>query len=245
MTIAALYDIHGNLPALEAVLEELEQMGVDQIVVGGDVVLGPMSKECLDKLLEWPLPVHFIQGNCEVSVLAQMEGQAEAFLPEQVQEAIRWTARELNPAHKEVMSQWPKTINLDVEGIGKVLFCHATPHSETEIFTRLTPEAKLLPIFEGLQVDLVICGHTHMQFDRKVGKVRVINAGSVGMPFGAPGADWLLLGPDIQLKHTRYDFTNAANRIRKTTYPQAANFANNNVLKPPTEAEMLDKFKGI
>jgi hypothetical protein len=89
---------------------------------------------------------------------------------------------------------------------------------------------------------VVICGHTHMQFDRTIGSVRVMNAGSVGMPFGESGADWLLLGPDVQLRRTPYDLTKAAERIRETNYPQADDFAARNVLQPPSEGEMLEVF---
>jgi predicted phosphodiesterase len=141
-----------------------------------------------------------------------------------------------------MLSTWPKTVQLEIKGLGAVLFCHATPRNENEIFTRRTPESSLAPIFEGLNVSLVVCGHTHMPFDRTVGSVRVLNAGSVGMPFGEPGADWLLLGPDVQFRHTDYDLAEAANRIRHTSYPQAEDFAANNVLHPPTEEKMLNLF---
>ena len=86
---------------------------------------------------------------------------------------------------------------------------------------------------------MVVCGRTHMQFDRTIGRTRVVNAGSVGMPFGKPGAYWLLLGPDVELRHTRYDLAKAAKRIRATSYPQAQEFADHNVLQPPSEKEML------
>jgi hypothetical protein len=75
-----------------------------------------------------------------------------------------------------------------------------------------------------------------------IGGVRVVNAGSVGMPYGKPGAYWLLLGSGIQLRHTPYDLAQAAERIRATNYPQAQEFAENNVLHPPSEAEALDVF---
>jgi predicted phosphodiesterase len=123
-----------------------------------------------------------------------------------------------------------------------VLFCHATPRNDTEVFTRLTSEDRLIPVFEGRNAAVVVCGHTHMQFDRMIGTVRVVNAGSVGMPYGKPGAYWLLLGPDIHLRHTPYDLTQAAERIRATKYPQAQEFAEGNVLHPPSEAEVLDVF---
>ena len=134
------------------------------------------------------------------------------------------------------------TCRVEIRGLGEVLFCHATPRHENEIFTRLTPEERLLPVFEGLDVPLVVCGHTHMQFDRMIGRTRVVNAGSVGMPFGEPGADWLLLGPniEIELRHTCYDLTRAAERMRATPYPE--DFAARYVLQPPSAAEMLETF---
>ena len=127
-------------------------------------------------------------------------------------------------------------------GLGDVLFCHATPRNDTEIFTRLTPEERLLPVFQDVEASLVVCGHTHMQFDRRVGRLRVVNAGSVGMPFQAPGAYWLLLGPDIELRRTPYDLEDAARRIRATAYPQAEDFAANNVLTTPSETDTLQAF---
>ena len=151
MRVAALYDIHGNLPALEAVLQDLDQSDVDQIVVGGDVVLGPMSTECLEKLLEICLPIHFIQGNCEVSVLDQMSDNHNEFLPKKVLEDIRWTDDQLLPEHQTFIANWPKTINLEIKRLGDILFCHATPRSETENFICLTPEDMILPIFEMLK----------------------------------------------------------------------------------------------
>ncbi|HEV7516688.1 MAG TPA: metallophosphoesterase family protein [Thermoanaerobaculia bacterium] len=245
MRVAAIYDIHGNLPALEAVLGEIRQAEVDHVVVGGDVIPGPMPRETLARLLDLEIPAQFIQGNGEVAVLAQMAGTDLVTLPEQAREAIRWTAEQLDPDDKRWLASWPKTLRLEIPGLGEVLFCHATPRNENECFTRLTPEDRLLPVFLGLDVPLVICGHTHMQFDRTVGGIRVVNAGSVGMPFGEPGADWLLLGPDIQLRHTSYDFKRAAERIRGTEYPQAQDFAARNVLQPPSEREMLEIFTKV
>lgn len=240
MRIAALYDIHGNLPALDAVLEEMRQAEVDQIVVGGDVLPGPMFHEAITRLLALDIRVQFILGNCEVSVLEELAGTDSQRLPEEARQVIRWTAQQLDPDHQSVLASWPKTLRLTVDGVGDVLFCHGTPRHENEHFTRLTPEHRLLPIFEHLNVQILVCGHTHMQFDRMVGGTRVVNAGSVGMPFGEPGADWLLLGPGVELRHTAYDLGMAAARIRQTDYPQAEQFASNYVLQPPSEAQMLE-----
>lgn len=242
MRVAAIYDIHGNLAALEAVLEEIRQAGVDQVVVGGDVVPGPMPRETLKCLLDLDLPAHFIQGNGEVAVLAERAGTGAGPLPEQALEAIRWTAQQLRPDEERWLASWPMTLRLQIAGIGEVFFCHATPRSDTEIFSRLTPEERLLPIFAGLGVPLAVCGHTHMQFDRGIGGTRVVNAGSVEMPFGEPGADWLLLGPGVEPRHTLYDLDQAAERIRGTAYPRARDFAERYVLHPPAEKEMLEVF---
>lgn len=243
MTVAALYDIHGNLPALRAVLQEIESLPIDQLVVGGDVVVGPMSRQCLDLLLEVSIPTVFIRGNCEVAVLNQMDGKPPDELPPAVLEDIYWTAAQLLPAHRDIMKTWPMTFNVEITGAGEVLFCHATPRSVTEIFTRLTPEKKLLPIFQRIDAKVVVCGHTHMQFDRYVGRTRVVNAGSVGMPFGDPGAYWLMLGSNIQLRRTAYDLAGAAEQIMTTRYPNAEDFAKNNVMQPPSEKVMLELFE--
>jgi predicted phosphodiesterase len=252
MRVAVLYDIHGNLPALEAILQELRQADVDHVVVGGDVVPGPMPRETLRRLLDLHLPMQFIHGNGELAMLAQMAAAdasevtywgttSGAPLPETFLEVYRWTAQQLQPEYELVLASWPKTLRLEIGGLGKVLFCHSTPRSETELFTRLTAEELLLPLFAKLQVSVVVCGHTHMQFDRMVGRTRVVNAGSVGMPYGAPGAYWLLLGPDVQLQYTPYDLIKAAERIQQTNYPQAQSFANE-ILQPSPEEEMLALF---
>lgn len=242
MRVAAIYDIHGNLPALEAVLREIRRAEVDQIVVGGDVLPGPMPVETLGCLFDLATPLQFIQGNGEVAVLIEMSGGGAIGLPEQAREAVHWTAQQLSAEQADAVAGWPMTFRAEIVGLGQVLFCHATPRNENEIFTRLTPEERLIPVFEGVTASVVVCGHTHMQFDRMAGKTRVVNAGSVGMPFGEAGADWLLLGPDVQLRHSSYDLLQAAERIRQTKYPQAEEFAARNILRPPSEEEMLKLF---
>jgi putative phosphoesterase len=240
MPIAAIYDIHGNLPALEAVLAEIDDSGADEIVVGGDVIPGPMPRETLALLRDIALPIRFIRGNGEREVLAERAGKASDAIPPRFREVMRWVAEQLTPADAAELESWPGTIRTTVAGLGTVLFCHATPRNDTDIFTARTPDDVLRPLFDGLGAAAVVCGHTHMQFDRTVGGVRVVNAGSVGMPFGAPGAYWALVGPAIELRHTSYDRAAAADRVRGTTYPQAAEFAGGNILDPPASAAMLD-----
>jgi len=256
MRVAALFDIHANIPALEAVLEDVRAAQVDLIVFGGDVVPGPMTRETLARVLHLDIPAQFIHGNGELAVLAMIDAPdpsavtytgttSGAPLPEPHREIVRWTATQVHPDYTQQLASWPKTIRLHVTGVGDVLFCHGTPTSETDAFTRLTPEDVLLPVFDGLGVSLVACGHTHMQFDRMIGTTRVVNAGSVGMPFGRTGADWLLLGPDVQLRHTTYDLAEAAARMQESTFPRAAEFAATSILNPPSESQVLELFTRI
>jgi putative phosphoesterase len=245
MRVAALYDIHGNLPALEAVLRDVRRAAPGLVVIGGDVFPGPMPRETLARLLSLDTPVRFIRGNGDREVLAQLEGTETDWYraaPEPWREPVRWTARQLDPEHGQLLREWPETLRVEINGLGEVLFCHATPRNDTDIFTRLTPEARLLSVFAGLGVSLVVCGHTHMQFDRTVGGVRVVNAGSVGMPFGEPGAYWLSLGPGVELRHTAYDLPQTASLIRDTNYPDSGGFAARHVLRPPSEQETLDAY---
>lgn len=244
MRVAALYDIHGNLPALEAVLEDAARAGADSALVGGDVVPGPMPRETLVRLLELDLPTQFIVGNGELAVLAEMNGR-DSGVPAPYRDSIRWNAAQLHPSDGELLAAWPTTLNMNMSGIGKVLFCHATPQNPNDVFTRLTPDDKLVSLIGETDADVIVCGHTHMQFDRTIGGLRVVNAGSVGMPFGNPGAYWLLLGRDIEFHRTEYDLEMAATRIRQTHYPEAQEFAANRVLHPPSEEKMLAAFNAI
>jgi putative phosphoesterase len=251
MRIAAFYDIHGNLPALEAVMTEMRHVGVDRIVVGGDVLPGPLPRETLAFLRGVDRPVDFIRGNGEAAVLAQITGENRAAIPAQARDIIEWTAAQLDSHDAQMIALWPPTHRIELEGRGVVLFCHATPRNDAEIFTRLTDEGRLRDIFDIPDVNVVVCGHTHMQFDRRIGQTRVVNAGSVGMPFGARGAYWMVVGTgresgaSIELRRTTYDFSQAALRIRASSYPHAEQFAVGNILQPPSEAAMLEAFTRV
>ena len=239
--VAALYDIHGNLPALEAVMAEVRAADVDALVVGGDVIPGPMPRECLDLLRDTGIPTRFIHGNGESAALEARSGGALAKVPEAFREGIRWSASQLPDEWVAQIAEWPPTTQLEVDGLGEVLFCHATPHNDTEIFTRSSPVDRLRKIFAGVEADVVICGHTHMQFDLVVDALRIVNAGSVGLPFAPAGAYWLLSGPHLELRHTLYDPHVAATRIRLTDFPGADAFASL-VLNPRSEEEMLASY---
>lgn len=245
MKVAALYDIHGNLPALEAVLRDVREVGADAIVVGGDVLPGPLPRETLDCLTAIELPVHFIRGNGDRVVATYLAGGDITEVPKAFRDSIAWTAAQLDPGQRELLTTWPPTCELEIPGVGRTLFCHATPRSDVEVFTRVTPEAQVAPLFAGTDAAVVVCGHTHMQFDRRVAAHRIVNAGSVGMPFaGPPGAYWLLLDQGIELRRTDYDVAATAERFGRTGFPHVGVTAVRYVISPPTEADSLRLFAG-
>jgi putative phosphoesterase len=200
MNVAALYDVHGNLPALDAVLAVVPDDAV--IVVGGDVAAGPFPSETIERLRALGDRVTWIRGNADRELTPGQEGLAPA-------QVLDWVRARLTPEQIEFLFALPPTIELDVDGIGRVLFCHATPQNDLDIFTSITPEERVAPAFADVDADLVVLGHTHMQFDREIGGIRVVNAGSVGMAYeDAPGAYWALLSDGdgtVELTMTPFD----------------------------------------
>jgi putative phosphoesterase len=196
LTIPALYDVHGNLPALDAVLADIPEDV--PIVVGGDVAAGPWPSETLERLQALGDRVHWIRGNADREVWQDARGLA----PPEMTDFVR--AR-LSEEQLDFLRPQPLTKTFEVEGLGRVLFCHATPRNDEEILTRISPDERWAAALEGVDADVVVCGHTHVQFDRRIGGVRLVNAGSVGMPYeNEPGAYWALLGPDVDLRRTPY-----------------------------------------
>jgi putative phosphoesterase len=197
VTVAALYDVHGNLPALEAVLADVPADAV--IVVGGDVTAGPLPAETLERLRGLGDRVHWIRGNADRELTPSEPGLAPA-------DVIAWVREQHTDEQIAFLHGLPERLELDVDGVGQVLFCHATPQNDTDIFLEGTPEKAVAPAFAGVDADLVVCGHTHMQFSREIAGIRVVNAGSVGMPYDdEPGAYWLALGPEVEHRRTAYD----------------------------------------
>jgi predicted phosphodiesterase len=206
--VAALYDIHGNLPALEAVLADIELEGVDEVVVGGDVLWGPMQSECLELLRN--VGATFVSGNCERDVL-HPHGDVDT-----------WCYERLDESERAFVASWPPVVELDLAGLGKAVFCHATPRDDEAILTRITPDESVAAALAGIDAAVVVCGHTHVQFDRLVpGGLRLVNAGSVGLPYeGAAGAFWAIVGPDIDHRRTVYDVERALAVLGATTFPR-------------------------
>jgi predicted phosphodiesterase len=221
--VACLYDVHGNLPALDAVLTELHADPPDAVVVGGDVCAGPMPAEVLARLRALPWPVHWLRGNADRAVVMGFDG---TLAPEQLEHPLyagdAWAAARLTRADRDFLDGLAPLVALAVDGVGEVLFCHATARSDEERVTVVTPPERLAQILEASRADVLIAGHTHRQFDRTAGGRRMINAGSVGRPYEhRPGAYWLRLGPDVQLRRAAYDVAAADAAFHALGYPAA------------------------
>jgi predicted phosphodiesterase len=205
MNVLALYDIHGNLDALEAVLADPRVAGADAIVVGGDVVPGAFASECLSLLRGQELPVHWVRGNGEreVADAASRRLDAKTVSPDAPAElTAALTAAGLDADVSAWLGTLPTTVELD-----GVLYCHATPRRDDEMVTRISPAERWNEALGGVQHRLVVAGHTHQQDDRLVGAVRFINAGSVGLPYeGDPAARWAWIADGTpELRLTAYD----------------------------------------
>jgi 16S rRNA processing protein RimM len=223
--VAALYDVHGNLPALEAVLAEVEHESVDQIVFGGDIVSGPFPKGTFEL-------VRSVGGTCIRGNAEWREGEWGSH---------PWIWEQLGLEASAWLKDLPETAVL-----GGVLFCHATPRSDIEIVTPATTDERLAEIIAGVEQELVVAGHTHMQQDRRVERWRFVNAGSVGRPFeDEPGAYWAIVGDEVELRRTEYDLETAAAAIRASGHPRAAEVAEENVLRVPSREEGIAWFSEL
>ena len=232
MRIAALYDVHGNVPALEAVLAEVEREGVDGIVFGGDIASGPLPQETIELVRDLP-NARFVRGNAD-------RLSSPAMSPEW-DEARRWVERQLGDEQIAWLEELPFSVVLD-----DTLYVHATPQDDETVITELTSDERLAELLAGVEQRRVVAGHTHMQLRRPVGDIEFVNAGSVGMPYEAePGAYWALLDRDeLEFRRTDYDREAAAERIRSTGHPLADMLASENVLAVPSRAEALAAFGG-
>ena len=209
----------------------LAEAGDAQLVFGGDLAAGPLPAETLDRIME--LDALVLRGNADRELLS---GPSGGLIDE-------WVVGQLDDRHREYIAALPEQIELDVEGVGHVLFCHGSPRSDEEMILKTTPDEWLREMLAGVEADVVVCGHTHMQFDRRVDRWRVVNAGSVGLAYGAPGAHWLLVGPDVEHRRTPYDADAFADRVKMFDWPIAERFAEENIRTVPSEQEALEFFE--
>ncbi|MBY8875442.1 metallophosphatase family protein [Micromonospora sp. PLK6-60] len=237
--VAVLSDIHGALPALEAVLAEPDVAAADLIVLTGDIADGPQPVEVLDLLVSLGDRACWVGGNGERDLVAARAGRPASY------DVSNWAAAQLRDDQVARLAGLPLTVTLDVAGLGPTLFCHATPRDDEEVVLVDSRPQRWAEVFAGVpaEVRTVVCGHTHMPFSRLVDRRLVVNPGSVGMPYGSSGACWALLGPGVQLRRTEFDVPAACARITaESGFPDAAAWADEYVRSRHSDLDALTAF---
>jgi putative phosphoesterase len=227
LRVAALADVHGNAPTLEAVFDEVGREEPDLVVFCGDLTWGPLPEETLD--LVRGLDARFVRGNAERALLG----------PEEQTERSRFLAERHDTAAMEFVGGFEEFVVLDVDGLGLVRFCHGSPRSDGELVTEETPVERVREFLADVEESVVVTAHTHVSYERVVDGTRLLNPGSVGLPYeGRPGAYWALLGPGVEHRRTEYDLDEAERRIRRDGGP-FADLTIELLRSPPTRAEAI------
>jgi putative phosphoesterase len=228
MRLAVLSDIHGNLPALEAVLADLDAEPPDAIVVAGDVCGGPLVPDCLAVLRARPEPLRWVRGNAERETVEAFDGTLDDEHDRgRIATAV---AAALSRADRDELDGWPIALTLD-----GVCICHGSPRSDEEILTRGTPEDALRAALADAGAALVVGGHTHQQMIRSVdGGSVYVNAGSIGMPYeGEPAAFWAIVADGTPaLRRTAYDVAAALERLRASGFPEVDEILDGSLERP-------------
>lgn len=244
MRIAVLSDIHGVLPALEAVLAEPAVRSADRIVLTGDLAAGPMPVETLDALAALGDRAVWVRGNADRELVTLCDG-GETNIPDPV---APWAAEQLRPDQVARLDSLPLTVTMDLGRFGRVLFCHATPRDDEEVVLVDSRPERWTEVLSTLDsaVSTVVCGHTHMPFVRLADRRLIVNPGSVGMPYGGAGAHWALLDAAdaaVTLRVTPFDFDAACRRlVEESSYPKIAEWADYFVRSKASDFDALRVF---
>lgn len=240
-SVAVLSDVHGVLPVLDAVLAEPDVAAAELVVVTGDHAAGPQPVAVLDRLTSLGDRVLLVRGNADRQLAAWARGERFE-VPDPV---VPWAAEQLEEEHVELLAGLPHPVTVEVAGFGPVLFCHGTPRDDEEVVLVDTRLQRWAEVFADLpaEVATVVCGHTHMPFLRLVDRRLVVNPGSVGMPYGRPGAHWCLLGPGVNLRRTLFDTPAAIARLtRESAYEDIAQWADYFLNARAGDVEVLEVF---
>jgi predicted phosphodiesterase len=178
---------------------------------------------------------HFVRGNGDREIVEAFDqGRTRIELEQDpAMRAAVFAAGRLRREHRDFLAGFAETVELEVDELGPTRFCHGSPRSDSEIITTVTPPQRLREMLQGVAQDVVVCGHTHRQFDRQVNGWRVVNAGSVGLPYeGRAGAYWALLGPEVELRRTGYDLDAAIARLREGGFPDLDELLGESLTEP-------------
>ena len=231
--VAVLSDVHGNAPALEAVLAEVERAEADLIVFGGDLTWGPLPEETFE--LVRGLGARFVRGNADRAVL---ENVSES-------EREQWMQAHHTDEMRELLASFEEQVVVEVDGLGAVRLCHGSPRTDEECVTPETPEERVREFSAGVEEHVIVTAHVHIQFDREVAGIRSVNAGSVGLPYeGRPGAYWALLGPDVELRRTEYDVDVTIERYRRSGQPGVEQIVEM-MIEPPEPREVIEHAEKV
>ena len=208
MRVAALADVHGNAPALEAVLAEVAGEGVDLVVFCGDLTWGPLPNETLALVRALELPARFVRGNADRMVGNDRSGRGA------------WMAEQHDEEATRLVNGFEPAVVADVDGLGPTRFVHGSPRSDEECVTERTLPQRVAEFMAGVPERVLVTAHIHVSYDRRVGDIRLLSPGSVGRPYeGERGARWALLGPDVELRRTDYDHERTAELFRASGIP--------------------------
>jgi len=226
--VAALYDVHGNAPALAAVLEEVEREAPDAVVFGGDLTWGSLPRETLALVRTLEIPARFVRGNADRMVGIETEGRGP------------WMTSQHSDEDLAFLAGFEPTVSVDVDGLGPTCFCHGSPRSDEECVTERTPAERVREFMASVDEEVVVTGHVHLRYDRDVEGVRLLSPGSVGLQYGdVPAAYWALLGPDVEFRRTNYDVDAAVAAMRATDDPRVETVVEL-MLDPPSRDEVIE-----
>ena len=226
--VAALADVHGNAPALEAVLTEVEQAEPDLVVFCGDLTWGSLPRETLARVRALDLPARFVRGNADRSVV-EADDSARG----------RWMTSMHTAEDLAFLASFEPSVLVDIAGLGTTCFCHGSPRSDEECVTEQTPAERVREFMAGVAERVVVTGHVHLPYDRDVEGTRLLSPGSVGLQYGdVPAAYWALLGPDVEFRRTSYDVDAAVAAMRATDDPRVETVVGL-MLDPPSRDEVI------
>lgn len=233
MRVAALADVHGNAPALAAVLGEVEREQPDLLVFCGDLTWGALPGETLALVRELATPARFVRGNGDRAVGAFLEGRGE------------WMAAAHQPEDRAFLAAFEDVVSVDVDGLGPTCFSHGSPRSDIECVTAQTPAERVHEFMAERAERVVVTAHVHVQYDRTVDGIRLLSPGSVGLPYeGRRGAFWALLGPEVELRRTDYDVESAIAQMKATDDPRVEQIVEL-MLEPSQREEAIEQAEQV